>query len=359
MQALRPIAASLRIRHNRPSIFEMSNLPTSPPDSIDPVNNSGETPRHASVLLKETLAALKPQPGHCIVDATLGAGGHSAALIERLGPGGILIGIDADTSALELSRARLEPLAQKHSVALHLVHGNFSQLPEIVKNLNAPPPNGILADIGVSSMQFDDMSRGFSFRADEPLDMRMDRSQPRTAADILRDASEEEIANILFQYGEEHKSRRIAHSIVETRDTAPVDTTGKLEELVRKALRIHGHRRIHPATKTFQALRIAVNRELDVLDELLRDAPELLAQEGTLAIIAFHSLEDRRVKQAFKALGATSRFNQGEKFVRPSAEEEELNPRSRSAIMRAIQKTDSPRKGQKYTKERDEIEDDD
>lgn len=299
----------------------------------------GDTPPHASVLLKETLAALNPQPGHCAVDATLGAGGHSAALIERIGPGGILIGIDADTSALELSRTRLAPLAEKHSVTLHLVHSNFSRIPEILNELHAPPPNAILADIGVSSMQFDDPGRGFSFRADEPLDMRMDRSQPRTAADILRESSEEEIADILFQYGDEHKSRRIARAIVQQRATNPIDTTGKLEELVRHALRVMDRRRVHPATKTFQALRIAVNRELDVLDDLLRDAPDLLAPNGTLAIIAFHSLEDRRVKQAFKALCATSRFNQQEKFIRPSAEEEQSNPRSRSAIMRAIQKS--------------------
>ncbi|MEI6232760.1 MAG: 16S rRNA (cytosine(1402)-N(4))-methyltransferase RsmH [Planctomycetota bacterium] len=331
-------------------------LPHTPDSLSTPVPPQ---PPHASVLLKEALATLNPQPGQCAVDATLGAGGHSAALIERLGPGGILVGIDADTSAIAIARARLEPLAEKFSVTLHLVHSNFSRLPAILHDLNVPPPNAILADIGVSSMQFDDMSRGFSFRADEPLDMRMDRSQPRTAADILREADAEEIADILFQYGDEHKSRRIARAIVEIRETNPVDTTGKLAELVRKALRLPGHRRVHPATKTFQALRIAVNRELDVLDDLLRDAPELLATDGTFAVIAFHSLEDRRVKLAFKALSATCRFNQGEKFVRPGAEEEESNPRSRSAIMRAIQKTASQRKGQKYAKERDDSEDED
>ncbi len=317
-----------------------------------------DTPRHVSVLLKEALAVLNPQPGHCVVDATLGAGGHSAALIERIGPGGILIGIDADSSALDLSRKRLEPIAAKNAVTLHLVHSNFSRLPDILNELRASAPNSILADIGVSSMQFDDASRGFSFRADEPLDMRMDRTQPLTAAEILRCYSEEEIADILFHYGDEHKSRRIARAIVNIREINPVDTTAKLAELVRKTLRLPGHRRINPATKTFQALRIAVNRELDVLDALLRDGPDLLAPEGTLAIIAFHSLEDRRVKQAFKALDATSRFNQEEKFIRPGAEEEEANPRSRSAIMRAIKKTDSPRRGQKYAKEIDEIDED-
>jgi 16S rRNA (cytosine1402-N4)-methyltransferase len=333
-------------------------VPTLPrkPSPLPPTSPGLDTPLHTSVLLKEALAVLNPQPGQCVVDATLGAGGHSAALIERIGPGGILIGIDADASALELSRQRLEPLAEQFAVTLHLVHSNFSRLPDILNELNAPAPNAILADIGVSSMQFDDASRGFSFRADEALDMRMDRSQPVTAASILRDSSEEEIADILFQYGDEHKSRRIARAIVQIRETEPVDTTAKLAELVRKTLRLPGHRRIHPATKTFQALRIAVNRELDVLDALLRDAPDLLAPEGTLAIIAFHSLEDRRVKQAFKALDATSRFKQEAKFIRPGAEEEEANPRSRSAIMRAIKKTDSPRRSQKYAKEIDDVD---
>ncbi len=321
--------------------------------STTPLPDSAAPP-HISVLLNEALEALDPRPGRCVVDCTLGAGGHSAALIERVGPGGRLVGIDADASVLQIARARLVPLAEKNSVTLHLVHSNFSRLPEILKDLNAPPPDAVLADIGVSSFQIDDPARGFSFRSDEALDMRMDRSQPRTAADILRDASEEEIADILFQYGDEHKSRRIARVIVQERRTNPVDTTGKLEELVRRALRVRGHRRIHPATKTFQALRIAVNRELEVLDALLRDVPELLAPGGAFAVIAFHSLEDRRVKQAFKALCATSRFNQREKFVRPSAEEEQSNPRSRSAILRTIRKEFSPRRSQRYAKETQE-----
>jgi len=299
-------------------------------------------PPHVSVLPRETLAALALKPGNCAIDATLGAGGHSAAIIEQIGPGGTLIGVDADVSALDISRARLAPLAEKHSVTLHLIHSNFSRIDEVLRELNAPPPHSILADLGVSSMQFDDPARGFSFRADEPLDMRMDRSQGRTAADILRDYGEEEIADILFEHGDEHKSRRIARAIVNERKTNPIDTTGKLEALVRRALRVRGHRRIHPATKTFQALRITVNRELESLDDFLRIAPELLAPGGTLAIIAFHSLEDRRVKVAFKALCATSRFYQEQKFIRPSAEEEQSNPRSRSAILRAVIRAFSP-----------------
>lgn len=295
-------------------------------------------PPHASVLLNESLAALALKPGQCALDATLGAGGHSAAILDYIKPGGTLIGIDTDASALEISRDRLTSLAKNNSVALHLVHSNFSRIAEILRELSAPAPDAILADLGVSSMQFDDASRGFSFRSDEALDMRMDRSQGRTAADILRESDETEIADILFHFGDEHKSRRIARAIVNERRTSPVDTTGKLEALVRRALRVRERRRIHPATKTFQALRIAVNGELEALDEFLRIAPELLAPGGALAIISFHSLEDRRVKQAFKALCATSRFYQEQKKIRPNAEEEESNSRSRSAIMRVIRK---------------------
>src|SRR6185295_4380803 len=174
-------------------------------------------PPHVSVLLTESLAALALKPGQCAVDATLGAGGHSAAIIEKIAPKGTLIGIDADQSALEISKQRLSPIAQKNSVALHLVHSNFGRLVEILRELNAPAPEAILADLGVSSMQFDDMARGFSFREDHPLDMRMDSSQGKTAADILRDADETEIADILFHYGEEHKSRKIARAIVNER----------------------------------------------------------------------------------------------------------------------------------------------
>lgn len=297
---------------------------------------------HASVLLEETLAALKlphgaRAPGQCIVDATLGAGGHSSAIIERLAPGGRLVGIDTDTDALAIARARLEPLAAKFDVRLDLIHGNFSRIKGILAELDAPAPTGVIADIGVSSMQLDSPGRGFSFRSDEPLDMRMDRSQPQTAAGILRSSSEIEIADILFHFGEEHKSRKIARAIVAARKSAPIETTGQLEELVRRALRIRGHRRIHPATKTFQALRIAVNRELEALDIFLSDAPALLTNGGVLALITFHSLEDRRVKLAFKALTATGRFKQQAKFVAPSAAEEAANPRSRSAKLRAVE----------------------
>jgi 16S rRNA (cytosine1402-N4)-methyltransferase len=273
-----------------------------------------------------------------MVDCTLGAGGHSAAIIPKLSPGGRLIGLDVDPQALELAKARLEPLAKSTDVRLDIERANFRNIADVLRNLNVTAVHGILADLGVSSMQFDTPDRGFSFRFDHPLDMRMDPGSGETAADILRTWPEEEIANLLYNLGEEHKSRRIARAIVEQRRTKPIETTGELEALVRHALRVKGHRRIHPATKTFQALRLAVNHEMDALAEFLQIAPDLLAPGGTLAVITFHSLEDRQVKQRFKALDATGRFNQIGKFTAPGEAEMEANPRSRSAKIRAIRR---------------------
>lgn len=291
---------------------------------------------HQSVLLAESIQLLNPQPGRVVVDCTLGAGGHSAAIIPRLSPGGRLIGLDVDPEALGLARERLEPLARDAGVKLDLIQANFRTLKHVLDTLGIAAVDGILADLGVSSMQFDRPERGFSFRFDHPLDMRMDPTLPETAADLLLNRSEEELADILYQLGEEHKSRRIARAIVRQRESSPIATTGQLEELVRHALRVRGHRRIHPATKTFQALRLAVNQEIDALDEFLTAAPELLAPSGTLAVITFHSLEDRPVKQRFKALDVSGRFQQLVKFVAPNDAELESNPRSRSAKVRAI-----------------------
>jgi len=285
------------------------------------------------VLLAEALTVLNPQPGQCFVDCTLGAGGHSAALLERIKPGGHLIGLDVDPEALEIARARLEPLAGAAGVTLDITQANFRHLRSLIKDLR---PHGILADLGVSSLQFDKPERGFSFRSDHPLDMRMDPTLTVTAADILRDYSTEQLADTLFRLGEEHRSRAIARAIVQARQREPIATTGQLAELVLRALRVRGHRRIHPATKTFQALRLAVNGELEALAALLADAPELLHDGGTLALITFHSLEDRLVKQRLKALALTGRFQLAVRFVRPGAEELRRNPRSRSAKLRAL-----------------------
>ena len=291
--------------------------------------------------MQESIELLRPQPGQTFVDCTLGAGGHSAALIPKLS-GGRLIGFDVDPEALALTRERLDPLARDANVTLHLIHSNFRRVAAALNDLGVQKVDGILADLGVSSMQFDRPERGFSFRFDHPLDMRMDPTQPETAADILYTRSEEEIADILFHLGEEHKSRRIARAIVRQRELEPIATTGQLEELVRRALRVKGHRRIHPATKTFQALRLAVNQEIDALTEFLDATPDLLAPGGTLALITFHSLEDRPVKQRFKALDQSGRFHQIVKFVAPSEGEVEANPRSRSAKLRAIRAVVNP-----------------
>ena len=293
---------------------------------------------HESVLLAETLDLLNPRPGMCIVDGTLGAGGHSAAILPRIAPGGRLIGLDVDPEALAIAHAALDEPARNHGVTLNIVRANFRRIQSVLQELQIQSVDGILADLGVSSMQFDRPERGFSFRFDHPLDMRMDPSLPETAADLLRHLPEEELANVIFQLGGEHKSRRIARAIVSVRKTQPIATTGQLEELVRRALRVRGHRRIHPATKTFQALRLAVNQELDALAEFLEAAPELLAPGGTLAVIAFHSLEDRMVKHRFKALAASGRFQQIGKFVGPGDAELERNPRSRSAKLRGVRR---------------------
>jgi 16S rRNA (cytosine1402-N4)-methyltransferase len=299
-----------------------------------------EIPPHVSVLLNESLEYLQLHPGQTVVDCTLGAGGHSFAFIERIKPDGRLIALDVDPEALEIASARLQPLADAARVKLELIQDNFRNLRSVLESLQVASVDAVFADLGVSSMQFDQPHRGFSFRFDEALDMRMDPALRQTAADLLRTLPENEIADIIYQYGEERKSRRIARAIVEQRRRQPIETTGQLEELVRRALRVRRHERIHPATRTFQALRIAVNAELDALQALLADGPETLAPGGRIGIITFHSLEDRLVKHAFKALDQSGRFQQTVKFVPASDAEVELNPRSRSAKLRVLERND-------------------
>jgi 16S rRNA (cytosine1402-N4)-methyltransferase len=295
---------------------------------------------HQSVLLQESIVALELKPGRCVVDCTVGAGGHAAAFIGKIGPGGRLIGLDVDPDALRIARERLEPAAKNAGVELLLVQSNFSRIASVLSE-KALLANAIFADLGVSSMQFDRPERGFSFRFDQPLDRRMDPTLPRTAADLVNELTQEQLADLIFQLGEERGSRRIARAIVEQRQREPLRTTGQLEALVRRALRVREHRRIHPATKTFQALRLAVNREMESLTALLEAAPETLSVDGTLAIVSFHSLEDRLVKQRCKALAATGRFQQTVKLVRPGKEELAQNLRSRSAKLRAVKRISS------------------
>ena len=289
---------------------------------------------HEPVMVTETVALLAPARGGLFVDCTVGLGGHSRALLEA-GASRIL-GLDRDTDALQIARDTLAGFGDR----VELVHADYRELDRVLDARGITGIDGALADLGVSSMQFDAEGRGFSFRRDEPLDMRMDRTQGPTAADLLATVGEESLANVIFQYGEERYSRRIARSIVAARQEAPIETTGALARLVRRAIPRRGYQRIDPATRTFQALRIWVNRELEGLDTFLADAARRLLGGARLAVITFHSLEDRIVKHAFRA------FERAETALRvvtrrpldPGDEELARNPRSRSAKLRAIER---------------------
>jgi 16S rRNA (cytosine1402-N4)-methyltransferase len=291
-------------------------------------------PIHEPVLLAETVALLAPAGGGLFVDCTVGLGGHAQAVLAAGATR--LIGLDRDTVALGIAAQSLSTWQDR----VELVHADFRELPAVLATRGIDVMAGCLADLGVSSMQFDAEGRGFSFRRDEPLDMRMDQTQGPTAADLLADTGEEDLANVIFQYGEERYSRRIARGVVEARRTGRIGTTGQLAQIVRRAVPRKGYQRIDPATRTFQALRIWVNRELDGLDEFLGAASKLLAAGARLAVITFHSLEDRIVKHAFRALAA------GEEALRvltrkpviPGEAEVARNPRARSAKLRAIER---------------------
>jgi 16S rRNA (cytosine1402-N4)-methyltransferase len=291
-------------------------------------------PLHAPVLVSETLALLAPERGGLFVDCTVGLGGHSQALLEA-GATRVL-GLDRDRDALALAAEVLAPFGDR----VELVHADYRDLDRVLDGRGIERIAGALADLGVSSMQLGAEGRGFSFQRDEPLDMRMDRSRPPTAADLLAEVDEEELANVIFEYGEERYSRRIARAIVQARGVAPVATTGQLARIVRRAIPVRGRQRIDPATRTFQALRIRVNRELDGLDAFLVAAARRLVAGGRLAVIAFHSLEDRIVKHTFRA------FAQAEMAIRiltkrpieAGDDEVARNPRARSAKLRAIER---------------------
>src|SRR5205807_4887750 len=273
------------------------------------------------------------RPGGTYIDATLGLGGHSLEIASRLGPQGRLLGLDKDTQALELARKRLFT-ATAEQPHITLLHSSYAELGRLVPPASA---DGILADLGVSSLQFGDPARGFSFQAEGPLDMRMDPHGERTADQVVNHIREEDLANVIYEFGEERRSRRIARAIVRAR---PVRTTAHLAQVVSAALRPMNRERIHPATRIFQAIRIFVNRELDDLKALLAAAPGVLRPGGRMVIISFHSLEDRMVKDATR-MGAKSGIY--ELLVKKPAvaieEEMERNPRSRSAKLRAVKKT--------------------
>jgi 16S rRNA (cytosine1402-N4)-methyltransferase len=306
---------------------------------------------HRSVLLDETLRIIEADRCSLIVDATLGLGGHSEAALEA-SPTVAVLAIDQDDAAIEIANERLRRFGDR----FRAVHGNFAGITTIIENAGLGRPDAIIADLGVSSLQLDDASRGFSFRYDAPLDMRMDAgSGAKTAAELLRSISEEDLANVIYRYGEERFSRRIAKRIIErNRSGDPVATTHELAELVERSVRRSPKDKIHPATRTFQAIRIAVNRELEVLEQFLTDAVESLKYQGVLAVITFHSLEDRIVKHTFQRLsgkcicppripqcvcGAQKRIEiLTRKPILPGEDELRENPRSRSAKLRACKK---------------------
>ena len=293
-----------------------------------------ETPRHEPVMPAEVVAFLEPSRGGLYADCTVGLGGHALLLLEE--GAGRLIGLDRDEDALRIARDRLAAYEDR----VELVHSDYRQLGRVLEARSIEGLNGVLADLGVSSMQLDADGRGFTFRRDEPLDMRMDRSVGPTLSDMLDTVEEEDLANVIFQFGEERHSRRIARSIVRRRESGRIETTGELAEIVRRAVPSRGYQRIDPATRTFQALRIWVNRELEGLDTFLTDASRRLLAGARLAVITFHSLEDRIVKHTFRAIAAASDVWRvlTRKPVVPGDEEIARNPRARSAKLRVIER---------------------
>ena len=289
---------------------------------------------HEPVLTAEALMHLAPERGGLFVDCTVGLGGHARALLEA--GASRVIGLDRDADALALAGVELASFGER----VELVHADYRSMAHVLAVRGIGTIDGALADLGVSSLQFDSEGRGFSFRRDEPLDMRMDQSQGPTAADLLDQTGEEELANLIFEYGEERYSRRIARSIVEARRRAPITTTGQLAQIVRRAVPRRGYQRIDPATRTFQAIRIWVNRELDQLEVFIGEACTRLLAGARFAVITFHSLEDRIVKHAFRALAQGRMALQilTKRPIVPGDTELDRNPRARSAKLRAVER---------------------
>jgi 16S rRNA (cytosine1402-N4)-methyltransferase len=308
---------------------------------------------HSSVLEKEVLEFLQPLPGGVVCDGTVGGGGHAKLVLEASAPDGRLIGVDRDPAALEAARERLAPFGDR----VTLVHGTFGELPSILQALHSVPVDGLLVDLGVSSPQFDNAERGFSFSKEGPLDMRMDPTSDETAAQFLERVSVDELTRVLRDYGEERYAPKIARAIKLEIKAVKLKTTTQLAQLCARTIPMASQRseKIHPATRTFQAIRIAVNRELDELESFLASFPDLLASGGRCAVISFHSLEDRPVKERFRELAWSSGLPPdlavaaGERVdpivriltrkpVEASPEEIARNPRARSAKLRACQK---------------------
>lgn len=291
---------------------------------------------HTPVMVKEVVHFLKCSPGKFYIDGTVGGGGHARAILEASSPGGRLVGVDRDPDAVSAAREHLKIYGDRALI----VRGVFSFIGKIMGEAGVTGVDGMLVDLGVSSHQLDVLSRGFAFAGDGPLDMRMDPEARVNAADVVNGSSEEELADIIFGLGEERFARRIARAIAAKRGPDPILTTKRLADIVAGAFPPGAKRgRIHPATRTFQALRIFVNDELSELERFLKDAPSFLNGGGRLVVISYHSLEDRIVKRAFKRLDADGGFQVvTKKVVTPSDEEIEMNPRARSAKLRALEK---------------------
>lgn len=290
---------------------------------------------HKPVLLSEVLRFLNPRPGEIFVDATVGGGGHAYALLKNLQPGGFLIGLDRDEEAIHAASLKLKPFGGNFK----LFQANFSSLPSILEEEGLKGVDGLLFDLGVSSYHLENVARGFTYQADAPLDMRMDRRQELTAAEIVNTWPEEELARILKEYGEERWAARIARFIVKAREKKPIRSTLELVDIVKAAIPARFRRTgPHPAKRTFQALRIAVNDELGELQRTLAELERLLNPGGRIVVISFHSLEDRIVKQTFKELSGKLLEILTPKPVVPSLEEIECNPRARSAKLRAARR---------------------
>ncbi len=305
--------------------------------------------QHTPVLFRETIEALQPRDGATYVDCTVGGGGHAGALLEAAGPRARLLGLDADPDDLAVARERLAGFGER----VTLVNANFRQLADVAESAGFVPADGVLFDLGMSSMQLDRSSRGFSFQRDAPLDMRFDPRLPMTAADIVNSASEAELRKMLYEYGNERNAARVARAIVKRREMRTIETTKELSDVVVSVL---GPRRegIHSATKTFQALRIAVNEELESLRDALPQALRILTRGGRLAVISFHSLEDRIVKEFMRYEASTCICPPGlpvcvcgkqatislvqRKPITPGLEEIGSNPRARSAKLRVAEK---------------------
>jgi 16S rRNA (cytosine1402-N4)-methyltransferase len=306
---------------------------------------------HRPVLLRETIGLLQPEQGGLFVDGTLGLGGHSEAILEASTDASV-IGLDRDREALRWATKRLARFGSRFRAA----HADYRDIEQVLEEAGVQRVRGVLVDLGVSSLQFDSEERGFSFRHDAPLDMRMNaEADEETAADLLAHLPEEEIARIIYEYGEERHSRRIARWIVERRERGePIRKTKELADLVARAVRANKRDRIHPATRTFQALRIAVNRELEGLDEFIEKAIDLLEDDGRFCAISFHSLEDRIVKRTLRRLSGHCECDRRapvcscgarraveiltRRPIAPSEEEVEENPRARSAKLRACRR---------------------